>query len=98
MKSSALASFMRGTLADFLDESGEFSIDLAKQRGVDHLLKTRHPTGHHAPNGSLSSSQDNRANSQRFSMSPYPQSGPDLDPDLDSDTDSDLDLDSDSDP
>jgi hypothetical protein len=30
---------MRGTLADFLDDSGEFSIELAKQRGVDHLLK-----------------------------------------------------------
>jgi len=35
-----LASLMRGTLADFLDESGNFSIEAAKQRGVDHLLKT----------------------------------------------------------
>jgi len=34
-----LASFMRGTLADFLDESGDFSLDLAIQRGVDHQLK-----------------------------------------------------------
>src|SRR5215467_15688118 len=39
-----LASFMRGTLADFLDESGEFSIEAAKQRGVDHLLKTINTT------------------------------------------------------
>jgi len=35
-----LASFMRGTLADFLDESGSFSIEAAKERGVDHLLKS----------------------------------------------------------
>jgi phage terminase small subunit len=34
-----LASLMRGTLADFLDESGDFSMDLAIQRGVDHQLK-----------------------------------------------------------
>src|SRR5262249_8174173 len=35
-----LASFMRGTLADFYDESGEFSIEAARERGVDHQLKT----------------------------------------------------------
>jgi hypothetical protein len=35
-----LASIMRGTLADFLDESGNFSIEAAKERGVDHLLRT----------------------------------------------------------
>src|SRR5262249_16631885 len=35
-----LVSFMRGTLADFLDESGSFSIEVAKERGVDHLLKS----------------------------------------------------------
>jgi phage terminase small subunit len=34
-----LASLMRGTLADFLDESGVFNMDLAIQRGVDHQLK-----------------------------------------------------------
>ena len=34
-----LASLMRGTVADFLDESGEFSMHLAIQRGVDHQLK-----------------------------------------------------------
>jgi hypothetical protein len=35
-----LASFMRGRIGDFLDDSAEFSFELAKQRGVDHLLKT----------------------------------------------------------
>jgi len=35
-----LVSFLRGTLADFLDESGNFSIEVAKERGVDHLLKS----------------------------------------------------------
>ena len=35
-----LASFMRGRMGDFYDESGEFSIQLAKEREVDHLLKT----------------------------------------------------------
>ena len=39
-----LASFMRGTLADFFDESGDFSIEIAKQRGVDHLLKSINTT------------------------------------------------------
>src|SRR5215471_7760189 len=34
-----LASIMRGTLADFLDESGQFSIEIAVERGVDHLLR-----------------------------------------------------------
>jgi len=35
-----LASFMRGRIGNFYDESGEFSIQLAKEREIDHLLKT----------------------------------------------------------
>ncbi len=35
-----LASFMLGSLGGFFDKSGEFSIQLAKQNGVDHLLKS----------------------------------------------------------
>jgi hypothetical protein len=35
-----LASFMRGRIGDFFDDSGNFSIEIAKERGVDHLLKT----------------------------------------------------------
>jgi hypothetical protein len=35
-----LASCMRGRPGEFFDESGEFSITLAKQKGIDHLLKS----------------------------------------------------------
>jgi len=51
-----LASLMRGTLADFLDESGDSSMDLAIQRGVDRFLgidrrptHSRSLTGHRPP-------------------------------------------------
>jgi hypothetical protein len=34
-----LASFMRGNLCEFLDQSGDFSIDLAREKQIGHLLK-----------------------------------------------------------
>src|SRR5215469_9003579 len=35
-----LASHMRGNLAAFFDQSGEFSLHLANEKGIGHLLKS----------------------------------------------------------
>jgi hypothetical protein len=35
-----LASHMRGDLTEFFDESGNFSIQVARQKGIGHLLKS----------------------------------------------------------
>src|SRR5215470_15801583 len=46
-----LASHMRGDLTEFFDESGNFSIQVARAKGIGHLLKSISGTicNHHPP-------------------------------------------------
>src|SRR5262249_35414116 len=69
-----LASHMRGDLTEFFDESGNFSIEIAKKKGIGHLLKSISGTISDIPSQPSNAASSERSNVQTCQPSNAPRS------------------------
>src|SRR5262249_47957961 len=70
-----LASHMRGDLTEFFDESGNFSIEIAKKKGIGHLIKSISGTISDIPSEPSNAASSERSNVQAFQRSNAPCPG-----------------------